>query len=212
MLRLTFMFKTSFIFTLLLATTSILFGQQLLLDDYKVYSALIRSEILKTTKSVTIIKKFTNDTSSISWVTDAIKSKDVQQLEQLRFLTRYGKGNSVSSIDTATQKLILGFYQNQSKDSVLTNLFDLFNVKIFLIDNFPFKKSSQDEWRNFYKKYSASGGLFQFSDIYYSHDGKTAIFYHSLFRNGLNAHGALTIMTNVNGEWKIKYHVNFWQA
>ena len=179
--------------------------------DYKVYSAFIKTEILSKTKSVTIIKKLQNDTSSIPWVTDAIKSKDLQQLEQLRFLTRDENGNSIRSIDTATQNIILSFYQNKWTDSILTNLFDN-SLQIFLVDRYTFKNGSQDEWRKFYKKYPGSGGLFQFSNILYSQNGETAIFYHSILRNGLNGHGALVIMTNINGEWKLKYHINFWQA
>ena len=192
-------------------TIQFAFGQQLVSDNNKVYSALIKSEIIRTTKSVTIINKLQDDKESSDWVTEAIKSKDPQQLEQLRFLTRDDKGNSVRLIDTTIQNDILRFYQTQSKDSTLQNQLSI-DVKVFTIDSSPFKKSSQDEWKKFYKKYPGSGGLFQFSNIYYSADGKTAIFYHSLFRNGLNAHGALVIMTNINGTWQIKYHINFWQA
>ncbi len=205
------MFKFSFILTIHLLATSYLFGQQLDPNDYKVYSVLIESEILKTTKSVTIINKLENDTSSARWVTEAIKSNDAQQLEQLRFLTRDDSGNSVASIDAMTQNLILGFYQSHFEDSTMTNLFNL-KAKIFLVNNSPFSEHSRNEWKNFYKKYTGSGGLFQFSNIYYSHDKKTAIFYHSLLRNGLNGHGALTILTSINGVWKIKYHINFWQT
>jgi hypothetical protein len=203
--------KFLFILTLSLLTNAFLFGQKPALTDYLVYSAFIKTETSNKTKSLTIIKKLKTDTSSIPWTLDEIKSKDAQTLEQIRFLTRDEKGNSVRSIDTATQNLILGFYQNQATDSLLTNLFDI-SLKIFLVDGYTFKHGSQDEWRNFYKKYPGSGGLFQFSNIYYSQDGATAIFYHSVLRNGLNGHGALAIMTNINGEWKLKYHINFWQA
>jgi hypothetical protein len=205
------MLKQFFITTLFLSTIQFLFGQQIVSDDNKVYSALVKSEIIKTTKSVTIIDKLQNDKESSDWVTQALKSKDPQQLEQLRFLTRDDKGNSVRSIDTTVQNEILKFYELQSKDAILHPRFEI-DAKVFMIDSFPFKKSSQDEWKMFYKKYPGSGGLFEFSNIYYSPDGKTAIFYHSLFRNGLNAHGALAIMTNINGTWQIKYHINFWQA
>jgi hypothetical protein len=205
------MLKQFFITTLFLSTIQFLFGQQIVSNDNKVYSALIKSEITKATKSVTIINKLQNAKESSDWITEAIKSKEAQQLEQLRFLTRDSEGNSVRSIDTSTQNEILRFYERQSQDSTLHGQFDI-GVKVFLIDNSPFKKGSQDEWKRFYKKYPGSGGLFQFSNIYYSEDGKTAIFYHSLSQNGLNAHGALAILTNVNGVWQIKYHINFWQA
>jgi hypothetical protein len=93
----------------------------------------------------------------------------------------------------------------------LKNLFDN-HLQIFLVDRYTFKNGSQTEWRKFNKKYLGSGGLFQFSNISYSQNGETAIFYHSILKNGLSGHGALVIMTNINGEWKLKYHTNFWQA
>jgi len=206
------MLKYPIILTLALLTNLLLFGQLNNSLDYKIYSSLIKWEVISKTKSVTIIDQLKNDTASIQWITEAIISKDPQQLEQLRFLTRDENGNSIKVIDTATQSLILTFYQTQIKDAVLQNLFNISDVKVFLIDKFPIKNGSDTEWKKFYKKYRDSGGIFQFSNICYSLDGKEAIFYHSLSRHGLNAHGALAIMQNLNGEWKIKYHINFWQA
>lgn len=206
------MLKKVIILTLAILTNQILFGQQNTFKDYQVYSLLIKAEITDQAKSVTIVNKLKNDTTSIPWITEAIKSKDPQQLEQLRFLTRDENGNSVRKIDTATQNLILAFYQSQVSHAVLQNQFDISPIKVFLVDNFPIKSGSEEEWKRFYKKYPASGGLFEFSNIHYSQDGKEAIFYHSLYRRGLNAHGALTIIENANGEWKVKYQINFWQA
>jgi hypothetical protein len=206
------MLKNVIILTLAVLQNLVLFGQQNTFNDYRVYSVLIKAEITDKTKSVTITDKLKNDTTSIPWVTEAIKSKDPQQLEQLRFLTRDENGNRVNNIDTTTQSLILAFYQNQVGNTVLQDQFYISDIKVFLVDNFPIKKGSEDEWKRFYKKYQGSGGLFEFSNIHYSQDGKEAIFYHSLFRRGLNAHGALTIMENSEGEWKVKYHINFWQA
>lgn len=204
------MLKSFFILTIFFLSFSRLLGQ-VNVEDYKVYSILIKSEILDTTQSVTIIKRLENDTSSIFWLTDAIESKDAGQLEQVRFMTRDVQGNSVRLIDDATLNLILDFYQNQDVVGALKNLFNL-NVKTILIAKSPFKKHLRDGWKKFYKKYPGSGGLFTFSNIYYSQDNKTAIFYHSHRRNGLNGHGALTIMENINGEWKIKYQTYLWQA
>ena len=206
------MLKKLIILTLTVLTNSVLFGQQNTFNDYHIYSILIKAEITDKTKSVTIVDKLKDDTASIPWITEAVKSKDPQQLEQIRFLTRDENGNSVNNIDSATRHLILAFYESKIRDTVLQNQFDVSGVKVFLIDNFPIKKGSEDEWKRFYKKHPGSGGLFQFSNIHYSENGKEAIFYHSIFRRGLNAHGALTIMENLKGEWKVKYHINFWQA
>lgn len=206
------MLKNAITLTLALLINSLLFGQQKTSDDYKIYSALISTEIISKTQSVAIVERLKNDTASIPWVTEAIKSKDPQQVEQLRFLTRDRTGNSISSIDTATLNLILAFYQAPLNNIALQDLFDLSNVKVYLIDKFPIKTGSEKEWKRFYKKYPGSGGLFEVSNICYSQNGKEAVFYHSLFRRGLNAHGALTVMKNVNGQWEVKYHINFWQA
>ena len=202
--------KSFLIITSLFLIFPKLFGQ-IKVRDYEVYSALIQSEILDTTQSVTIIKRLENDTSSIFWLTDALKSKEAGQLEEVRFMTRDGHGNSVGPIDSATLNLILAFYQNDDAIAPLKNSFNL-NVKTFLINKSPFKKHSKNSWKKFYEKYPGSGGLFTFSNIYYSQDNKIAVFYHSHKRNGLNGHGALTIMENINGEWKIKYQTYLWQA
>jgi hypothetical protein len=190
---------------------STLKGLQNSAEDYKLYSLLIRAEVSHATKSVTIIKNLKTDTSSFSWVIDAIRLQDAQQLEQLRFLTRDADGNSVQAIDTTTQNLILEFFQSQPQGLPLTNLFET-ETRVYLLESFPIKSGSSKEWQSFYKKYPHSGGIFEFSTIHYSKDHKTAIFYHSLHRNGLNAHGALVIMTNSQERWKLKYHINFWQA
>ena len=205
------MLKYLLILKIFLLTSIFLLGQNSISNDYQVYSAFIKTEISSKTNSVTVIKKLQNDTSSIQWVTEAIKSKDVQQLEQFRFLTRDKDGDGVRSIDTLTYNLILNFYQRKWIDSILTNLFDV-NLPIFLVDKYSFRNGAEDAWRKFYKRYPGSGGLFQFSNICYSQNGETAIFYHSIQRNGLNGHGALVIMNKINGEWKLKYHTNFWQA
>ncbi len=78
------------------------------------------------------MKNSENDTSSTFWVTDAIKSKEPEKLEQVRFMTRDAQGNKVSSIDTTTLNLILDFYQNDDAGVALKNLFHL-NVNTILI-------------------------------------------------------------------------------
>jgi hypothetical protein len=188
----------------------LLLGQQHASDDYHVYASLIRSEISPKANAVTIIDQFTNDTTSIPWMTNSVESKDPQHWAELRLLTRDEKGNAVASIDPATQDLILDFYQHPSGDSDLKDPIALSGIKVSIIDSFPFKEGSRKDWQDFPEKYP--GGIFQFSKIYYSSDGQSAVFYHSLYRNGLNAHGGLTVMTHINGKWKVKYHINFWQA
>ncbi|MDB5278547.1 MAG: hypothetical protein JWR61_3502 [Ferruginibacter sp.] len=206
------MLKRIFITTVLLSTIQLLFGQQIISVDNEVYTAIINSEIIKTTASVTIINALLqNDKEPGDWVTQAIQSQDPQQLETLRFSTRDDKGNNVRSIDTATQHEVLRFYKSQTTGSALHGQIDV-GIKVFMIARSPFKKNPKAEWKKFYKKYPGSGGLFQFSNISYAEDGQTAVCYHSHYRNGLNAHGALAILTKINGAWLIKYHIDFWLA
>ena len=201
--------------TILLLTVMagpVLFGQQDCLTDQKVYSSLIKSEILSTTKSVTILTRPEWDSSSLWWIRDPIKSKDPQRLAEIIFWTRGADGNRVKSIDSATLNHILLFCEMKEQDAVLRAFPDIPGVKVFPTPVFPIKTASEDGWKRFYKKHPGSGGIFGFSNIYYSPDGKEAVFYHTRHRHGLSAHGALTVLENVNGDWKIKYHIEIWQS
>ena len=73
------MLKQPFLITLLLLTNSISFGQ-LITEDYKVYAALIKTEVSDTTKSVAIIKNAidSQETSENTYMTaDNLISKDL---------------------------------------------------------------------------------------------------------------------------------------
>lgn len=205
------MFRIFFSLALTSLFYSISSAQETDLVNYSVYSFFLKTEIIKKTKSVTIITKLNNDTS-FSWLTNPAELREPQHLEELRFLTRDHNGNPVTGFDIATQNLIIDFYTSHLKDTLLQNKFNIPGVKVFLIDKSPILKGTEQEWKKFYKGNQGSGGIFQFSNIHYSPDGKQAIFYHSVHRRGLNAHGALAIMENTNGDWKLKYHINFWQA
>jgi hypothetical protein len=207
------MFRLATILTLSLLTSSCLLGQQNGLNQYKIYRTLIQTEIPNKTKSIVVVSKLKTDSTSISWVRAAIDSQDPQDWEQLRFLTRDENDNPVRAIDTATQKLIRDFCRDRPDESQLNDQFVIPKVKVFLVSSFPIHTGSENEWKKFYKEYPGSAGVFEFSNIWYSEDGNEAIFYHTHSRRGLSAHGALTILKkNANGEWKIKYQVNLWQA
>ena len=201
--------------TILLLTVMagpVLFGQQDSLTDQKVYSSLIKSEILSTTKSVTILTRPEWDSSSLWWIRDPIKSKDPQRLAEIIFFIRDADGNGVKTIDSATLNHILLFCEMKERDTVLRAFPDIPGVKVFPTPVFPIKTASEEEWKRFYKKHPGSGGIFRLSTIYYSPDGKEAVFYHARSLRGLNSHGALTVLENVNGRWKIKYHIQIWQS
>jgi hypothetical protein len=205
------MFKSFVILIFLLAAKSNLLGQQSGLEDYKVYSALIQTEITDTSKSVTIIRALKKETES-EWVVDIIKSQNSQDLQHLYFMTMTDTQERVSSIDSAIQKLILQYYESQSDSFILSNQFRL-SVQISLVNRLTINnKIVEKSWKSFYQKNPGSGGIFAFSKIHYSQNKTTAIFYHSRSKNTLNGHGGLTVMEKINDEWKIKYHIYLWQA
>ena len=204
------MLKPSFILIISLFIFSTVIGQTFNSENYRVYSALIEKEIQDTTNSITIIKELENNKYE-PWVKDAIESRNREQLEQLYFWTRDTNGNIVRPIDSVTQTLILSYYQTQSNKANLTNQFNV-NAQIFLVSKSSFKKSLKDDWGSFYKKYPGSGGAFQFSNIYYSPDNATAVFYYWHGRNGLNGHGSLAVMTKMDNQWHLKYEIYLWQS
>ena len=80
-----------------------------------------------------------------------------------------------------------------------------------MIKKFPIRrKSIQEDWKSFYEKYPDSGGIFSFSKIKYYSEDTFAIVYYWIRRGGLNGHGALAVMTNINGEWQMKYKTYLW--
>jgi hypothetical protein len=187
-------------------------GQANTTENYLCYSTLIKSEILETTRSVVIVSRLQVDSSLISWLSGAIKSKQPQQIEDIRFITFDDKGERITtSLDTATLQVILDFCESPQSPGELENFFTL-NVPIIMTSTFPIQTSAQKNWDRFYRKYPKSGGIFQFSPVFYSKDGITAVFYHALSRNGLNAHDALTVMDRSTGTWKVKYHITYSQA
>ena len=208
------MFKYHLFLTLLLLTSSYLFGQQLSPKDYKVYAALIKTEILDSTKSVSIIKSGidSQETAENTYSTaDNLSSKNLSDKYQTYGQTENYKKERPSIIDSISAQLLIEYCKSKSDKFVLANDFNQ-TYKTVLIKKFPIRrKSIQQDWKTFYKKYPGSGGIFSFSKIkYYTEDNATAIVYYSVRRNGLNGHGALAVMTKTNGEWRMKYKTYLW--
>jgi hypothetical protein len=202
------MFKHSILPVLLLLSAPALFGQQLNTDDYKIYSALIKTEIRDTTKSVAIIKTgigYQEIKDNLLSIVDAFMSNDSSLIVEVRGWTENNNGNRPTFIDSASQVFVVDYSENKYADFVLTEQLSL-NAQIFWLKSFPVKtKSTDKDWKDFYKKYPGSGGIFSLSRVMYSPDEMTAIFYYWHRMNGLNGHGALAIMEKIGGDWKIKY-------
>ena len=172
---------------------------------YRVYSAIINSEISDTVHSATILEQLEIETHS-SGLVEAIKSADKQMINF------YTKG---LDIDSLTLKLITDYYDSQSKQSLVDESFVL-TVKPYVINKKKlektFKKSVDRGWKNFYIMYPKSAGLFKFSKVYFSTDVTKAVFYYSHQKNGLNGHGDLVVMEKINDQWQVKYLISLWQS
>jgi hypothetical protein len=208
-----FMLRQSLLLTLLLLTNSILFAQ-LTAEDYKVYAAIIKTEILDSTKSVAIIKNGIDSqetTQNIYTTADNLTSNDLNYKYQTYYWTENYKKERQSVIDSNSAQLLIDYCKSKAGKLILANNFNEI-YKTVLIKKFPIRrKSVQEDWKNFYEKYPGSGGIFSFSKIvYYTADKTTAIFYYWHRRNGLNGHGALGLMTKTGGEWQLKYKTYLW--
>lgn len=206
------MFKQLLFSTILLLTNSILFGQ-VSNQDYRVYAAIIRTEISDSTKSLAIIKDGINseETAENTYITsDNLTSKDLSQKYQTYNWTENYKKERPSIIDTNTTRLLINYCQIKADKFTLADDFKQ-TFRTVLIKKFPIRqKFIQQDWRNFYKKYPDSGGIFSFSKIRYYTEDTTAIVYYWVRRNGLNGHGALAVMVKNNGEWQLKYKTYLW--
>ena len=172
---------------------------------YSVYNALIKTELADSFQSAIIIKELEIENRSADLV-EAIKNKNK---EVIYF---YTKG---IAIDSLTQQLIIAYSENQSKTRLLEKGFDL-PVKPILkgkkkIDEL-FEASVADGWKIFYQQYPKSAGIFSFSKAYFSSDRTLAVFYCSHQKGGLNGHGDLVIIENVDNQLRVKYLISLWQS
>lgn len=206
--------RVSFL-TIILLITSILFGQQIVLEDYKVYGALIGTEVLDNTASVTIIKNTidSQETSENTYltVTDLI-GKDINWKYQVYNWTENSKKERPTIIDSIHAEFLIDYCKSKHDKFTLTNNFNQ-SYKTIIIQRNPIRrKSVEQDWKNFYKVNPGSAGIFAFSNIsYYSKDKTTAVFYYWHRQQGLSGHGALAVMIKVNDEWQLKYKTYVWQ-
>jgi hypothetical protein len=206
------MFKQLFLATILLLTTIILFGQPSA-EDYAVYATIIKTEIRDSTKSVAIIRNSIDSTEkneNTFLSADQLTSNNLSDRYQVYGWTENSKKERPSIIDSNYALLIIDYCKSDINKFKLTNNFNE-AYKTVLIKKFPIKrKTIQQDWDTFYKKYPGSGGIFSFSKIKYYSGDTIAIVYYWVRRNGLNGHGALAVLTNNNGKWEMEYKIYLW--
>lgn len=187
---------------------------QVLNEDPKVYSSLIRTEIHDSAKSIAVIKNSIDSTetsSSVLWPAEKLKSPDSSEKYDVYFWTEASNGERPVKIDSVFALLIVDFCS--SKVEKITFDYKLKeSLNVYYLEKFPIEpKSVKKDWGKFYKKYPGSGGIFSFSKIkYYGLDKNTAIFYYWRKQGGLSGHGALAVMTKSGGEWGLKYKIYLW--
>lgn len=204
----------AFFFSILLAITIASNGQHSHLDDYKIYSSIIRSETGDTTKSVAIIRRSIHSEEvheHTSNIATTLRSGNENSLQRLYAWTESEHGSQPTPIDTSAQRMILDFCGMITEGQAFQDRLDL-HFESFFLTRYPIRNESVDEdWNEFYRKYPGSGGIFSFSRVaYYSPDWKTAVVYFWHRRYGLNGHGALAVMKKAGDAWLIKYKTYLW--
>src|SRR3954453_11504841 len=119
------MFKQPSLLTLLLLANSILFGQ-LNKEDYNVYAAVIKTEILDSTKSIAIIKNGIGSTEkreSTYSTADQLTSKNVSDKYQVYLWTENSKKDRPSTIDSIDAQFLIGYCKSTSDKINFGNAF-----------------------------------------------------------------------------------------
>jgi hypothetical protein len=176
-------------------------------DDYKIYSELIRTELPAKTKEVTVLSASDTVMNGVEWLTSEIDSKD---LASIHLMTRNANHETPGGyIDSSELAFISGYCKSNPPPFVLSKNFDR-PLKIFLVKEMPIREGY--DWEDYYADYPMSGGIFRFSKIRYAQDGRSAVFYYSVYRQALNARGSIVVMKLTEGSWKFEYEIVLWQA
>jgi hypothetical protein len=207
------MYKQTLLATLTLLTTHLLVGQTSN-ENYQIYSAIISTEILDSTKSIAVLKNSIGreEVASHSHMSiKELKSSDANEKYSVYFWTENYKQERPTVIDSITTHLLGEYLEGKNERFVFTNSFNQ-KYKIYILKRFPINRNTvQADWKEFYEKYPGSGGIFSFSPIaYFNSNNDTAILYYWHRRNGFNGHGALAIMKKENGLWEMKYKIYLW--
>ncbi len=208
------MFKQLFLATISLLANSISFGQ-VSTEDYRVYSAIIKSEIRDSTKSVAIIKNCIDSTEKSRYTCSMVNnltSKNYSDQYQAHMWTENSQKQRPSVVDSTTTQFLIDYCKSSIERFVLTNNFNQ-AYKTIIINKTPIRRKSVDkDWKKFYGKYPYSGGIFSFSEIKYYTLDNIAIVYYWIMRGGLNGHGTIAILKKINDKWQMEYRIYLWHA
>lgn len=184
--------------TLLLLCVVRISAQQPSPEDYKVYTAVFIEDVEERKdkiSSVTIIKKLETDIDD-TWLIDMLK--DGQQDQLGPNLIMPGNEKLTVPIDTAYWNLVLLFHNTHRQGKLSAQEFHI-KEKIDLANSLPIRPNHIDkDWKHYYDAHPLSAGIYAFSDVYYSADGKTAVVYHSIHCHGLCGHGHITVLEKKN--------------
>ncbi|TWV99936.1 hypothetical protein [Chitinophaga pinensis] len=198
--------------TVLLLCFTRVFAQQPSPEDYKVYTAVFRQDMRQREdkiSSVTIMKKLDIKIDD-SWVIEMLQEEG-QRYPGANIRTLYND-KMKTPIDTSIWQLVLTFHDTHHEGELSTAGFHL-KEKINLTDSYPISSKNYDkDWKRYYKKYPHDAGIYSFSSVTYSADGKTAVVYHAAHCHSLCGHGHITVLEKAEDNWQVKFAVRLWAS
>lgn len=175
--------------------------------DYKVYSTVLKANLIKNKKSFAVLHSTTRkDFDPLSFYFEELsmsfKGEWFFYFKTDTFvLNHYLLYKEFLNISFQSKKIKSKFSGISKPVLMSKSAFD-----DFFIDK------DDNGWDDFYKQYPDVGGFVRFSDVHYSKDGKTAILYYVLNRHYLNAKGVIAILTFNGTIWELKYEGQIWAA
>ena len=189
------------------------FSQQPNQQDYKVFAAVIKSEIAERDKSIVLIKKSIGDKEfreGTSLTLVHLESGDISSMNEVNLWTSDSVGNRPTKMDSSSRKDILDYCLESQNQFSFQDQFKL-DLPVYFLKKLPIRKKTIDQdWKKFYSRYPGSAGIMSFSGILYAQDSSKAIIYYWIRRNGLNGHGAIAIFENTSGNWKLCFKTYLW--
>jgi hypothetical protein len=152
------------------------------MDDYKVMSAIIMSELKDADPlSVAVISagiKGAEKTAHAAGIINPLGSKNLSVRFQVYFLTENADRERLTIIDSISALHLIDYCQDKTDGDLLTDKFNL-PFKTVLIQSYPIAESTiTKDWKKFYKRYPQSAGIFSFGKVKHYPEDATAIVYY----------------------------------
>jgi hypothetical protein len=77
---------------------------------------------------------------------------------------------------------------------------------------FPSSVDCEVGWKKYFKKYPRSNGFMSVSRVGFDREKHYAAVYFSYIRGCLDGEGHKVLLENVNGHWKVIYHLGLWMV